>query len=279
MNQPAHPDPVRPAPKLDLDNEELARDYDRISATRPFESGKRLVADLAIRADEHVLDVGCGTGLLAEHIADIVGPRGMVLGIDPLPHRIELAKARTRPNLAFDVGDARDLSMIAEGSFDVVVLNAVFHWLPEKTGPLRQFARVLKKGGRLGLSSAERGERAPMHQAIVDALKEPPFDRYKRPPEGWAHRVTQAELRALLEAAGFRITLMEARENVQRHPSAEAALRFSEASSFGNVFAHLPEEMKPAARAAAIRHMQAIAEPDGSLVRRGQRLVAVAVKR
>jgi ubiquinone/menaquinone biosynthesis C-methylase UbiE len=271
-------DPERPAPKLDLDNEALALDYDRISATRQFETGKRLVAELGIKADEHVLDVGCGTGLLAEHIADIVGPRGMVLGIDPLPLRIELARRKTRANLAFDVGDARDLSMLAAASFDVVVLNAVFHWLPEKSGPLAQFLRVLKKGGRLGLTSAERGERAPMHAAISAALKNDPLARYPRPREGWAHRVTADELRQLLERAGFRIELLEARENVQHHASAAAALRFAEASSFGNVFAHLPEALKPAAREAAIRELGRVTGPDGSLERRSNRLVAVAVK-
>jgi len=78
----------------------------------------------------------------------------MVLGLDPLPHRIELAREKTRPNLSFDVGDANDLSMLAQSSFDVVVLNAVFHWLPEKTGPLRQFARVLRSRGRLGISTS-----------------------------------------------------------------------------------------------------------------------------
>jgi arsenite methyltransferase len=71
-----------------------------------------------------------------------------VLGLDPLPRRIALAREKTRPNLAFDVGGANDLSMLAPSSFDVVVLNAVFHWLPEKMGPLRQFARVLRRGGR-----------------------------------------------------------------------------------------------------------------------------------
>src|SRR5579872_6724812 len=103
----------RPAPNLHLDTEQLARDYDTISATRQFESGKRLVDELALKEGDHVLDVGCGTGLLADHIAGIVGPQGLVLGIDPLPMRIELAKKRTRANLAFDVGDARDLSMLA----------------------------------------------------------------------------------------------------------------------------------------------------------------------
>ena len=270
--------PAEPGPKLDLDSAELARDYDQVSATRQFESGKRLVADLAVKPGEHVLDVGCGTGLLANYIADQVGPTGMVLGLDPLPHRIALAKARTRYNLAFDVGDANDLSMLAGASFDVVVLNAVFHWLPDKAGALGQFARVLKKGGRIGLSSAEKGsERAPMHEAIGAALKEPPFDKYPRSREGVAFRVDAPEIRALLEAAGFRPTLLEERENEQRHASPEAALRYSEASSFGNVFAHLPAELKPAARQAAIRHLAAVAGPDGTVVRRGRWLVAVAI--
>src|SRR5229473_4240462 len=90
-------------PSLLLDNSELARDYDRISATRQFQSGKRLVADLSIKPGEHVLDVGCGTGLLAEHIADLVGSTGYVLGVDPLPLRIELAQAKARPTLEFKV--------------------------------------------------------------------------------------------------------------------------------------------------------------------------------
>jgi arsenite methyltransferase len=271
--------PAAPGPKLDLDSAELARDYDQVSAARQFENGKLLIADLAVKPGEHVLDVGCGTGLLADYIADQVGLTGRVLGLDPLAARIALAKARARPNLAFDVGDANDLSMLAGGSFDVVLLNAVFHWLPDKTGPLGQFARVLKTGGRLGISSAGKGEPAPLHEAISAALKEPPFDKYSPSLESVKFRVDAPELRALLEAAGFRPTILESRENEPHHVSPEAALRFSEASSFGNVFAHLPAELKSAARQAALRHLAALAGPDGTVVRRGRRLVAVAVKR
>ncbi len=145
------------APSLTLDDDELARDYDRVSATRQFESGKRLVEAMAIGVGERVLDVGCGTGLLAEHIAGLVGSGGYVMGIDPLPLRIRLAKTKARANLAFQVGDAYDLGNLPDGSFDVIVLNAVFHWLPQKTGPLLAFARLLRPGGRIGISTGLKG--------------------------------------------------------------------------------------------------------------------------
>jgi arsenite methyltransferase len=266
------------APSLVLDSDELARDYERISATRQFLSGKRLVGDLAIAAGERVLDVGCGTGLLAGHIADLVGPAGRVLGIDPLPLRIEIAQARACANLEFRVGDAYDLGGLPDAGFDVVCLNAVFHWLPEKTGPLREFARLLRPGGRLGISSGLKGERSRLQEIVAEVLAEPPFDRHRQARDSIIFRVDADEMRALLEATGFVPALIEVRTNEQVYPSAEAAIRFSEASSFGNFMGHLPSELRQQARAVVARRLAAVAGPEG-IVRRGQRLIALAAKR
>jgi arsenite methyltransferase len=67
----------------------LARHYEQVSADRQFKAGKTLVERLALRPGEHVLDVGSGRGLLAEYVAEIVGPVGFVTAIDPLPLRID----------------------------------------------------------------------------------------------------------------------------------------------------------------------------------------------
>jgi arsenite methyltransferase len=266
-------------PSLTEDSGELALDYDRVSVDRQFLSGKMLVRDLAVAAGERVLDVGCGTGLLAEHIADRVGPTGYVLGVDPLPLRIELAQAKARPNLQFKVADAYDLSSIPAADFDVVCLNAVFHWLPEKSGPTAEFARVLKPGGRLGISSGAKGPRTRFQELVSDVLARPPFNAYARPPGGLTHRVDEQEMRQLLAAAGFAVKSIDARESVRGFASPELLVRYSEASSFGNLLAHLPVALRPAAREVIGREAAALAAPDGTISQSSRRMVAIAVRR
>ena len=134
---------------------------------------------------------------------------------------------------------------------------------------------MLRQGGRIGISTGLRGDQTAMHRAVAAALAEPPFNRHPRPRETVAFRIDEREMRELLETAGFAPTLIEVRPTEQVHPSAEAALAFSEASSFGNVLAHIPEEMKPAARQAVLAKLASIATPQG-IVHQGRRLVAVA---
>ncbi|WIM12509.1 methyltransferase domain-containing protein [Enhydrobacter sp.] len=266
------------APSLALDSDELARDYERISATRQFQSGQRLAADLGILPGERVLDLGCGTGLLAEHIADIVGPQGKVVGIDPLPLRIELARSKRRDNLSFEVGDAYHLDMLADSSLDVVIMNAVFHWFPEKTRPLLECARVLRPGGRVGIGTVLKGHRTRMHQIASRVLAEPPFDRFPRPRAQLTFPVDAEEMRAFFEMTGFSASLIEVRESTRMWPSPEAAIRFSEASSFGNFLGHLPPELKARARTAIRQRLQGLMTADG-IIHHGRRLVAIAVRR
>jgi arsenite methyltransferase len=278
------PKASRPAaPSLTEDSDELARDYERISVGRQFQSGKRLIKVLGVTRGERVLDVGCGTGLLAAHIGDIVGLAGHVLGIDPLPLRIELAeakaKAAARANVGFRVAGAYDLASIPSGSFDVVCLNAVFHWLPEKMGPMREFARVLRPGGRLGIGGGAKEQRSRVRDAMSAVLARKPFADHPRPAGGIIHRVDEDEMRALFEAAGFEVKSIEVYVTTHVHASADAVVRYSEASSFGNLLAHLPAELRPAAREALVRELAALAAPDGAIVQEGRRMISVGVRK
>ncbi len=157
----------------------------------------------------------------------------------------------------------------------MVVLNAVFHWLPEKTVPLLNFARLLRRGGRIGISTALKGHVWRIHQIMREVMSEEPFNEYPRRRESLTWRVDAEELRALFETTGFVPTLIEVRPTEQVHATPDAAIRFSEASSFGNAFGHLPEALKPLAREAVRRRLEAIFPPEG-IVQQGSRLVAIA---
>jgi arsenite methyltransferase len=264
---------------LSLDTTQLAETYEARSADRQFRNGQRLVARLGIEAGDRVLDVGSGTRLLAEHVANLVGARGSVLGIDPLPLRIAIAEKRRRPNLAFAVGNAYELDGLPSGTFDVVYLNAVFHWLPEKAGPLGQIHRLLRPGGRVGISTGSREHPSRIQQIKKRVLSRPPFDAYPAARDGEPNRVSADELRELLRGAGFSdIELeLELEPNAQLQPSAEAAIEFSDASSFGNYLGHLPAELRASAVRQIKEELEALRTPEGIRLD-GTRIIAVARK-
>jgi len=77
-----------PRLSLALDTADLAEHYEQASADRQFRFGQTLVAELGIKPGHRVLDIGSGTGLLARHVAELVGPTGRVEGLDPrLPNK------------------------------------------------------------------------------------------------------------------------------------------------------------------------------------------------
>jgi arsenite methyltransferase len=259
-----------------LDTPDLADHYERVSSDRQFKAGQTLIAKLEIARGAHVLDVGSGTGLLAEHVAGIVGPEGNVVGIDPLPLRIQIASRKARSNLSFRVGDARDLHDLPAASFDVVYLNAVFHWLPEKLGPLGEFARVLKPGGRLGISTGQKGGNT-VRAIRRRVLEREPFASQVAPDDDVAHNVSAGELARLLEESGFAIDSLEVQAHQSLHASARAAIEFAQASSFGNFLGRLPEALRESAREQIEAELEALRTPRG-IPQSGARIVAIAHK-
>jgi hypothetical protein len=113
---------------------------------------------------------------------------------------------------------------------------------------------------------------------MMATLREPPFDAHSRARESIIFRVDAVDMRVLLEAAGFTPARLEVVETEQHFPSAEIALRFSDASSFGNVFAHLPAELRGQARARVLRRLGEIVGP-GGLAQKVRRLIAIGCRR
>jgi trans-aconitate methyltransferase len=120
-----------------------------------------LVAWLRPRADERILDLGCGTGTLT---AQIAREGALVTGIDRSRQMIEGAREKY-VDLRFEVEDGQDLTYLEK--FDAVFSNAALHWMPRAEDVVRGVERALVPGGRF---VAEFGG-AGCVRTVVDAVE------------------------------------------------------------------------------------------------------------
>jgi SAM-dependent methyltransferase len=130
-----------------------------------------------------VLDVGCGTGVVAREAARRVGAEGRVVGLDLNPRMLAVAR-RVAPDVEWRQGDAAELPFEG-GAFDAVVSQYAFMFFPEPVRALREMWRVLAPRGRLAVAVcgplaqtsgyralAEVAERVCTPQ-VVELLKSP----------------------------------------------------------------------------------------------------------
>jgi SAM-dependent methyltransferase len=129
----------------DLYADDAAVDPLKVSYDRPT-----ILAMAGDVRDKRVLDVGCASGGLSELFVE----RGAnVAGIDLNPRLIERARERLGSRAEFHVADISAPLAFESGSFDVVAASLVLHYLKDWGAPLREFARILRPGGLLVLST------------------------------------------------------------------------------------------------------------------------------
>jgi arsenite methyltransferase len=253
--------PQRPI-SLNLDSAELAATYDEVSV-RQFNHGKILIAELGLQPGERVLDIGCGTGRLGAYVADRVAPNGEVLGIDPLPLRIELA-ARKNARFKASVGRAEDLSAFADASFDAAYANSVFHWVADKPKALREAVRVLKKGGRFAVNSANADQLHQSAALVREAVLEEGLQKVNAANAAGAnYRVNGPELERLLREAGFTEIRVTPHTFIDDVSGVDDVFAWSKSSSFGNFLSDLEPAQLTRVRERLSRKLEALRTPSG----------------
>jgi arsenite methyltransferase len=124
---------------------------------------ERLGTLLGLTPESRVLDIASGQGTSALFLAERFGCQ--VLGIDYGGQNVEQSAAAAlkrglHSRVGFEQGDAERLP-VPDSSFDAILCECAFCTFPDKPAAAREFARVLKSGGRVGLSDLTRGPALP----------------------------------------------------------------------------------------------------------------------
>jgi ubiquinone/menaquinone biosynthesis C-methylase UbiE len=194
------------------------------AAFRHAAHAKLLVANVRPRAGERVLDVATGPGGVALVAARAVGASGQVLATDLVPEFAAVVAERCQAagltNVSFRAMGAEALDL-PDASFDVVLCGFGLMFVPDPVRALGEMRRVLRSGGRLGLTVWSTQDRVTHHDIARRALARftppvPPGQRLPGPLDLGAPGLIEQHV----AAAGFQSIVVErhTRDCVYRSP-------------------------------------------------------------
>lgn len=236
--------------------------------------GARLIAELDLRGDGHILDLGCGDGALTGQLAELV-PQGRVVGVDASQGMIDVARARLAGNLSFVLMDINDWTLA--NRFDVIFSNAALHWILDHRRLLASVCAHLREPGVARFNFAGEGNCSNLYRVVMEVMA---HDRYKPCFEGfvWPWFMPSVDqYQALL--AGF--PLREARvwgENANRKfPSSEALVGWIDQPSLVPFLREIDSPDRKGFRDAVVERMlKETAQGDGSYYETFRRISVLA---
>lgn len=178
-----------------------------------------------LRKYEHVLDVGCGDGKVTAEIAQYV-PEGSVVGVDNSEEMISLASEKfphpEYPNLSFKVADAKNLNFNNE--FDVVLSNAVLHWIDDHVKVLKGMYRCLKNNGRILLQMGGKGNVPEAFFVLDKMVSHPEWEKYFKEFEFPYYFYSAGEYREFFSQTDFKNIKIELVEKDMQHKDKDSMI-------------------------------------------------------
>jgi ubiquinone/menaquinone biosynthesis C-methylase UbiE len=207
---------------------EAGRGYESLFVPALFEAWtKHLVAAAEIQPGSHVLDVACGTGVLARAALAQAGANGRVVGADPAPGMLVAAK-EIESGIEWVLCGAEALDVDDE-AFDCVVSQFGMMFFQDRQKAADEMFRAMQSGGSIAIAAWRSVEHNPAYADIISVLEEQvgtaAADALRLP-----YRLGDAgEVTAVLEGSGFKDISFEAKTEVATFPSSrqmvEAELR------------------------------------------------------
>ena len=236
-----------------------------------------LIRIAALRQGERVLDVACGTGVVARLASQPVGAAGTVAGLDINPGMLAVARSTTPPGMAIDWHEASAEAMpIPDASFDAVLSQMGLEFVPDKHAALSEMRRVLAPGGRLILNVP-----GPTPQLFV-IMGEALARHIGAEAAGFVNQVFSlhdtAELQNLINGAGFRDVSVQAGTKSLHLPEPEKFLwQYVHSTPLAGAVAHVNEERRGSLEREVVAKWQEFVK-DRTLVLQVRMAVATARK-
>jgi ubiquinone/menaquinone biosynthesis C-methylase UbiE len=125
---------------------------------RPFAG--QLLARVAPARGDSVIDVACGTGIVARLARERLGPDARVVGVDVAPAMLAVART-VDPTIDWREGNAVSLPVTADERFTILTCHQGLQFMPDKPAAVREMRRVLAPDGRIGIGTWASLEELP----------------------------------------------------------------------------------------------------------------------
>jgi ubiquinone/menaquinone biosynthesis C-methylase UbiE len=183
MNQPAFPEM-----------------YERWLVASLFRPWAELTLDeLKLSTGDRVLDIACGTGIVARVAGERLGDAGYIVGVDVSPDMLAVARA-VASHVDWRQGNATDLPLKDKETFDVVVCQQGLQFFTDKSAAIAQMRRAVVEGGRIAVSTWRSDDEIPFFRELRSVA-----ERHLGSIVDGRHSFGEAApLEALLRNGGFR---------------------------------------------------------------------------
>jgi ubiquinone/menaquinone biosynthesis C-methylase UbiE len=198
---------------------EQAKAYEERFVPALFAQWAPHMVDVAEVVPGHrVLDVACGTGVVARAVAERTDP-ALVVGLDVNPAMLEVARS-VRPDIEWREGDAQALPF-GDGSFHAALCQSALFFFPDPDVAIAEMARVVDRGGVVAVQTYAGLEAQPGYRRLVDVVVEHTGEEARGLLETYWSQGDLAALGATLEAAGLEVVESRSRWGTARYGSVD----------------------------------------------------------